>query len=425
MRRKILTYVAMMIAVSVAGELKSYPIVESLRVSLGTPVFFFFLLWSRKIHPIVSGLLVGVAVVLFRVAIGIFFGDMLLLEAFERYIPVFFYYSVFGSLFHFLKVKNLHDKPFLIGLNGIIIEIVATIAEISVRSLYTNIPLRLHTLYLISVIALIRSFFVLGFFSLILIREARSAEDAQRRRNEQMLMLISNLYVEIVQLEKTMKNAEKLTGECYALYRDLKAAGQEVFSKRTLKIAGEIHEMKKDNQRIYAGLSKLLAKEKFSEFMPIDDIIQVIVVGNERYAYLLGRNITFNINVMGTHPPYNTFLLLSVVNNLVANAVEAIEQNGEIAIEAKIDLHMLVIKVKDNGSGISPRNRQLIFTPGFTTKFDPEGKASNGIGLSYVKEMIEQLNGLICLEEPQAHSDARYKTIFTIRLPIVELSNKE
>jgi hypothetical protein len=39
--------------------------------------------------------------------------------------------------------------------------------------------------------------------------------------------------------------------------------------------------------------------------------------------------------------------------------------------------------------------------------------------------MIEQLNGSICLEEPQAHSDARYKTIFTIRLPIVELSNKE
>ena len=41
-------------------------------------------------------------------------------------------------------------------------------------------------------------------------------------------------------------------------------------SQAMLKIAGELHEIKKDNQRIYAGLSKLMAKEKLDDFMNIN-----------------------------------------------------------------------------------------------------------------------------------------------------------
>ncbi len=153
------------------------------------------------------------------------------------------------------------------------------------------------------------------------------------------------------------------------------------------------------------------------DFMTINEIIHVIVTGNERYAVMLGKNITFTNNIWGIHPSYNTFMLLSLINNLVANAVEAIEANGEIHIDAKMDLNMLAVQVKDNGSGISPRNRTLIFTPGFTTKFDNIGQASTGIGLSYVKDTIEEFGGSITLDEPEAI----YKTVFTICLPIESL----
>ena len=420
MKKRLLVYLAMMIIVPLAGEMKYFPIQEDVRVSLGTPVFFFTLLLVREIQPIVSGFFVGLAVISFRIVLGIYVGDMLFDEALGRNFPVFFYYLSFGLLFHFLGLKKHFDSPFYLGLLGVLTEIVASIVEIGVRSIYSHLPISMHTILLIGGIAIIRSFFVLGFFNIFMIREARLAEVEQRKQNEQMLVLISNLYVEMIQLKKTMKNTEQLTGAVYGFYRTLKEGGHVDFSKTALRLAGEMHEIKKDNQRIYAGLSKLMAKENLSDFMSIREIIHVIRTGNERYSGLLGKNIVFMINISGLHPSYHTFMLLSVINNLVSNAVEAIEASGEILIKITIEKGILDIQVKDTGPGISPRNRPLIFTPGFTTKFDSGGMASTGIGLSYVKNVIEGLGGEIKLGEPEIH----FKTVFVIRLPIESLTER-
>jgi two-component system sensor histidine kinase YcbA len=420
MKKRLLVYLTMMIVVPLAGEMKFFPIQEDVRVSLGTPVFFFILLLSREIQPIVSGILVGISVISFRIFLGIHSGDMLLEEAFGANFPVFFYYVTFASLFYLFNIKKMSDNPLLIGVLGVIIEIFASMIEIGLRSFYSHVPIALDTLVIIGGIAIIRSFFVLGFFNLFVIREARLAEEEQRKQNEQMLVLISNLYIEMVQLKKTMKDTEQLTIAGYKLYRDLREVGHNDFSKTALKLAFEMHEIKKDNQRIYAGLSKLMAKENLSDYMSISEIIHVIRTGNERYSDLLGKNILFMSNISGLHPLYHTFILLSVINNLVSNAVEAIEENGEILIETIITKDILDIRVKDNGVGISPRNRPLIFTPGFTTKFDSEGMASTGIGLSYVKNVIKDLGGNIRLEEPEIH----FKTVFAISLPIESLTER-
>ncbi len=81
-----------------------------------------------------------------------------------------------------------------------------------------------------------------------------------RKQNEHMLMLISNLYEETIHLKKTLKNAENITKESYDLYRELKALEKrenqplvltQQYSQKALRIAGEMHEVKKDNQRIF------------------------------------------------------------------------------------------------------------------------------------------------------------------------------
>lgn len=422
MKQKILIYLALIIAVPLAGEMKLYPFEVNVRVSLGTPVFFFFLLWSRQILPILSGIYVGCSVVLFRIMLRTIYDDMSFVDALERHFPVFFYYFVFAALFHFLKINQKYDRPLLIGLFGVLLEIAATITEMGIRSLFSHVPMTLDTAFTIAGIAIIRSFFVLGFFNLLVIRESRIAESAQRLRNEEILVKVSNLYVEMIQLKKTMENTEQLTSSAYSFYRDLKAQEQHEFAKTALKFAGEIHEIKKDNQRIYAGLSKLMAKEKLASFLPINEIINVMITGNERYSSMLGKKISFKSNITGIHPSYNTFMLMSLINNLVANAVEAIDGSGEIIIEAKIDLDNLLLQVKDNGPGISARNREQIFSPGFTTKFDPAGKASTGIGLSYVRDTIEKIGGSITLED--CEQNCPYQTVFTIYLPIEKLVEK-
>jgi two-component system sensor histidine kinase YcbA len=269
-------------------------------------------------------------------------------------------------------------------------------------------------------IAIIRSFFVLGFFNIFIIRETKLAEEQQKRLNEQILLIISNLYVEMVQLKKSMKNAEELTSVCYGLYRDLKELESNNHAQTALKIAGQMHEIKKDNQRIYAGLTKLMIKENLSDFMAIEEIIEVIVRSNKNYGDILGKSIDYQVNISGDHPYYRTIILFSLINNLVSNAVEAIFNKGLIELTVKRMDEMAIIIVNDNGSGISEKNKRFIFEPGFTTKFDQTGMASNGIGLSYIKNVIENIGGRLNLLD-SAESN---KTSFEIQLPVTSLTER-
>src|SRR5699024_464282 len=99
-------------------------------------------------------------------------------------------------------------------------------------------------------------------------------------------MIVSNLYEETIQLSKTLKNSENITKECYNLYRTLKRFGsknlhfQEQISRKALKISGEIHEIKKDNQRIFSGLSKLISDREFFEYMNIEELKNVTTKAN-------------------------------------------------------------------------------------------------------------------------------------------------
>lgn len=408
----------MIIAVPITGELKFYPLSGAdLRFSMSTTVFFFILLWSRKIHPVLAGFLTGSAVVCFRIIL-----DKVQVGSFDFPIhyPVFFYYMVFGMFFHIFKVKKLYDQPLLIGLLGMVLEIMGNVTEMTIRHFTTDMKMTTSSFLIIIGVAIIRSFFVLGFFNTILVRETRLAEEQQKKRAEEVLLLVSNLYVEMFQLEKSAKDAENLTSACYAIYRDLKALNNQNQAQAMLKIAGELHEIKKDNQRIYAGLSKLMTKEKLDDFMNIQEIISVATISNKNYSELLGKTIDFQVRISGDHPEYRTFILLSLINNLVANAVEAIDQEGQIVVTAEKVQDLVKITIKDNGNGISNKNKVYIFEPGFTTKFDQAGIASNGIGLSYTKNVIEDLDGKINLIE----SSKEKGTTFEVQLPVVNLMKK-
>lgn len=419
MREKLTAYLFMIFAVPIAGELKFYPIDGDIRVSLGTPVFFFILLWSRKIHPILAGLLAGTPVVGFRLFLQGFQAEPLqLVDAFLFHFPVFFYYLVYALLFYFFKINTLYESPFFIGLLGVVIEVIASMVEITFRNFSTQMPITLSTFMVIGGIAIFRSFFVLGFFNILILRESKLAEEQQRKRNEEILLLISNLYVEMIQVKKSAKNAEELTSACYGLYRDLKAMQNNQDTQAALKIAGQMHEIKKDHQRIYAGLAKLMVKENWNDYMNIDEITGIIISSNKSYGELLGKSIEYQVKISGAHSKYRTFILFSLINNLVANAVEAISRQGQIDLAVTKSGDIVEIIVSDNGSGISEKNKPYIFEPGFTTKFDDIGMASNGIGLSHIKNVIENIGGEINLLDTTA------RTTFGIQLPVASLTER-
>lgn len=74
-----------------------------------------------------------------------------------------------------------------------------------------------------------------------------------------------------------------------------------------------------------------------------------------------------------------------VIENLLKNALDAMEGKGSIHIRIKNETAAVVVDVADSGKGISKKNIANVFKPGFTTK-----KRGWGLGLSLSKRIIEQ-----------------------------------
>jgi two-component system sensor histidine kinase YcbA len=224
-------------------------------------------------------------------------------------------------------------------------------------------------------------------------------------------------YEESIQLRKNLRNAEEVTRECYELYRECKESVNDemkALAPRTLTLAGKVHEIKKDNQRIYAGLSKMISNEIPADYMNMDELGRIIIRTNENYARMLMKEISFQFKLEVSDTLFPVYTTLSLINNLVANSVEAIKHKGMVYISVVQDLEWVEIKVADNGQGIKAKDSSLLFQPGFTTKYDFSGTPSTGIGLTFVKEMVDQLNGCVLIEN-QTSNDL---TIFRIRIPV-------
>ena len=62
-----------------------------------------------------------------------------------------------------------------------------------------------------------------------------------------------------------------------------------------------MHEIKKDNQRIFAGLSKLLLDKNVAEYVEGHELAEMIVRINEKYAEMLEKDIRFSKHIEGEH----------------------------------------------------------------------------------------------------------------------------
>jgi signal transduction histidine kinase len=74
-----------------------------------------------------------------------------------------------------------------------------------------------------------------------------------------------------------------------------------------------------------------------------------------------------------------------VIENLLKNALDAMEGKGSITIDLQENKKDITIDITDTGKGISSKNIAKVFKPGFTTK-----KRGWGLGLSLSKRIIEQ-----------------------------------
>ncbi|MGZ6539695.1 MAG: ATP-binding protein [Bacteroidia bacterium] len=91
----------------------------------------------------------------------------------------------------------------------------------------------------------------------------------------------------------------------------------------------------------------------------------------------------------------DTKLLVTILGNILDNAMEAAKEKNEKGAAVTVSFtdigKDIVFDIQDNGAGILAEEQQTIFTEGYTTKC---GK-NRGIGLSIVKNALDQLNGQV------------------------------
>ena len=109
--------------------------------------------------------------------------------------------------------------------------------------------------------------------------------------------------------------------------------------------------------------------------------------------------------------------LAQVWVNLLDNAADAVNGDGEISIQTRRDDNQTVVEIIDSGPGIPPENRSHIFEPFFTTKSVGSGK---GLGLTISQGIVGDRHG----GEIEVESKAG-ETRFIVRLPVRQIERNE
>ena len=103
--------------------------------------------------------------------------------------------------------------------------------------------------------------------------------------------------------------------------------------------------------------------------------------------------------------------LVNVFNNLIENGIKYSKDKPVIIIESRNDKSSMEISIKDNGIGIKKNNLDKIFDKFYR---EPQGNIHNvkgfGLGLSYVKNIVDKLNAKIFVKSKYGHG-----SVFTLK----------
>jgi two-component system nitrogen regulation sensor histidine kinase NtrY len=135
----------------------------------------------------------------------------------------------------------------------------------------------------------------------------------------------------------------------------------------------------------------------------------------ERLQTLISKEVqeqniyfVYRVNPEGLYLYADLMMLEQILINLLKNAIQAVTSKEEkcIIMDAHTDhLGKVIIRVQDNGVGISNDAKKSIFIPFFTTK-----KTGSGIGLSLSRQMMRVQGGTISV-----HSVLSEGCTFTLR----------
>src|SRR4029079_6553001 len=195
-----------------------------------------------------------------------------------------------------------------------------------------------------------------------------------------------------VSLEMLDQLAESLRGDAVIAAVQWIAAGCAA-----QRLAAEIQEAASRIYDLVAAIKGFTEMDRASVPEPVDIGRGLANTLTVLRAKAKSKAVGMVVNVDDALPSVRGFggELNQVWANLIDNAIDAVGQGGRVELKASREGEAVVVRVVDNGGGISADIRDRIFDPFFTTKPIGEG---TGLGLDIVRRLVQRHNGQIELD---------------------------
>lgn len=256
-------------------------------------------------------------------------------------------------------------------------------------------------------------------------KEIKDWNENLNTKIEQKNAELKNIYEQIVQVEKLASLGKLSATVAHELNNPLE--GILTYSRLIIRKLEKLNEP--DKFKEITDILSLISDESSRCGRIVKDLLQFahrgetdFVVSNlneiaDKAAMLMAHHFEMNnIRLIKDYRVSSLYLecdpqrIEQALIAILVNAVEAMNQGGEIKITISQEMDNAVIRISDQGHGINPNILHQIFEPFFTTK---DKVKDTGLGLSVVYGIIQQHHGRVFVEDTSIKG-----TTFKISLPL-------
>jgi len=230
-------------------------------------------------------------------------------------------------------------------------------------------------------------------------------EELQQQKDELFALIIHDI-----------KNPAALIKNLVELLRsyDLTATEQQEIIDDILVTSNRIVALSQEVSRILALESSLMSLNL--EDGNINDVIREVVKANAPNARNKNINVLVDLDEKIEVFKFDRYKVYEVLDNLVSNAIKFTQKGGEVRVESSLEGEKVIIKVIDNGLGLSEEDLSRAFQRGARLSAKPTAdEPTSGLGLWIVKRLVEAMKGKVWVKSVLGKGST-----FAFSLPILK-----
>jgi len=406
------------LAISIGAQFSLNLFVEGFIITLSIIILPVLLYKNKELNPIWIGCLTAIVSPLIRGMI------MLLQTGDPKFVlhlvyPDVVFYVTYGVVFYvaYWGRKDANTTQFLITVY--LSDFISNLMEMSVRTRVTGMDGTI--LKGLALIAFGRLLVVFGIIVYLKWYRSFLVKEEHEIRYRKLMLLTSAFKSEIYFMQKNMMYIESIMKKTYKAYKMAEVENvSEDLKSELLDITKDVHEIKKDYIRVIQGLEQGFGEKLSPSIIKLQDLIEILEENTFEYIENSKLHVRLKFKVSSDVNVKKHYYLMSVLRNLVNNAIEACTTKDDALIELKVkeEGKYVLFTVTDNGSGMDDDILSYIYNPGFSTKFDEKtGDICRGIGLTMVKSLVQDtFMGVVDVTTEQNKG-----TTFSISIPIEAL----